>query len=249
MVLLAGAVLGLLCVLLAFAVRRFTRHLLVVSLLIAALVYVFFSADAHAGAGWLFVELLGVLLYGALAFRGLRGSVAWLAVGWALHPVWDLGLHYFGPGRAFAPDWYTVSCFSFDIVVAAVIALGAGLSASRMGPALKAHFDGELATAAEAEAAGDFPRAWRSLERAHVLSQAHAGPHLRVHGAMAAFAWRRGNVQEVLGQLPRLLLAAPGSWLGRAPLGNTGGANVGIFTPMEIPEDLRRLLGASQVEG
>jgi len=39
-----------------------------------------------------------------------------------------------------------------------------------------------------------------------------------------------------------VLLAAPGSWLGRAPLGNTGGANVGIFTPMAIPEDLQRML-------
>jgi hypothetical protein len=108
-------------------------------------------------------------------------------------------------------------------------------------PVLK-HLENELSMAASAEAAGDFPRAWRSLERAHVLSQAYALPHLRVHGAMAAFAWRRADFREVLGQLPRLLLAAPGSWLGRAPLGNTGGANVGIFTPMAIPEDLQRLL-------
>jgi hypothetical protein len=59
---------------------------------------------------------------------------------------------------------------------------------------------------------------------------------------MFAFAWRRRNFREWAGQIPRLLLAAPGSWLGRAPLGNTGGANVGIFTPMPIPDDLQALL-------
>lgn len=59
---------------------------------------------------------------------------------------------------------------------------------------------------------------------------------------MFAFAWRRRDVRELLGQLSRLLLAAPGSWTGRAPRGNTGGAGVGIFTPMEIPADLAALL-------
>ncbi|MFP2956505.1 DUF3703 domain-containing protein [Myxococcus sp. 1LA] len=107
---------------------------------------------------------------------------------------------------------------------------------------LKKHFEYELAHAAVAEAAGNLPEAWRALERAHVLSQAHALPHLRVHRHMFTFAWRRSDVRELLGQVPRLLLAAPGSWLGRAPLGNTGGANVGIFTPMPIPEDIQALL-------
>jgi hypothetical protein len=52
-------------------------------------------------------------------------------------------------------------------------------------------------------------------------------------------------VHELLGQLARVLVAAPGSWLGRAPLGNTGGTNVGILTPMSISEDLRVLLETS----
>ncbi|MNT47969.1 hypothetical protein D3C72_1847260 [compost metagenome] len=50
------------------------------------------------------------------------------------------------------------------------------------------------------------------------------------------------NFREALGQIPRLILAAPGSALGRAPLGNTGRSAVGIFTPMPIPDDLRRIL-------
>ncbi|EAU62246.1 DUF3703 domain-containing protein [Stigmatella aurantiaca] len=107
---------------------------------------------------------------------------------------------------------------------------------------LQEHFDQELRASTEAEARGELAASWRFLERAHILSQAHAWPHLRVHGAMFAFAWRRRDLRECLGQWPRLLLAAPGSWLGRAPRGNTGGANVGIFTPMPIPADLQEWL-------
>jgi hypothetical protein len=112
----------------------------------------------------------------------------------------------------------------------------------KMKPALRSAFEAELAAARVAEAGGEARVAWRSLERAHVLSQPFAAPHLRVHLTMAAFAWRRSDVRELLGQLPRLLLAAPGSWTGRAPRGNTGGSDVGIFTPMEIPQDLQALL-------
>lgn len=111
-----------------------------------------------------------------------------------------------------------------------------------MTPKLRGYFEEELRQSGVAERAGDLPRAWRHLERAHVLSQAHAGPHVRVHGCMFAFGWRRRSAHELLGQLARIVVAAPGSWLGRAPLGNTGGADVGIMTPMPIPEDLEVLL-------
>jgi hypothetical protein len=117
-----------------------------------------------------------------------------------------------------------------------------------MGPKLREAFHQELAQAVEAEAAGELPRAWRALERAHVLSQAHARPHLQVHWRMATFAWRGQDWGELLGQLPRLLLATPGSLLGRAPLGNTGGASVGLFTPMPIPADLQALLDEGRAE-
>jgi hypothetical protein len=100
----------------------------------------------------------------------------------------------------------------------------------------------ELRKAREAEATGDLPSAWRFLERAHILGQFHAVLHLRVHCSMFMFAWRRRWWHELAGQVPRFLLAMPGSWFGSAPLGNTGGANAGILTPMSIPEDLQDLL-------
>jgi hypothetical protein len=103
-------------------------------------------------------------------------------------------------------------------------------------------FDQELAAALRAEGASAFEQAWLHFERAHILSQAYAWQHLLVHARMFGFAWRRRDVRELIGQLPRLALAAPGSWTGRAPHGNTGGADVGIFTPMEVPPDLRDLI-------
>lgn len=111
-----------------------------------------------------------------------------------------------------------------------------------MKPELRGHFDAELAAAIAAERNGNTANAWGHLERAHILSQAHAWPHIRVHGRMFAFAWRRRDVREILAQIPRLILAGPGSLFGRAPLGNTGGSSVGIFTPMPVPDDLKRLL-------
>jgi Protein of unknown function (DUF3703) len=72
-----------------------------------------------------------------------------------------------------------------------------------------------------------------------------AGRHVRTHLAMLRIAFRTVRPHEVVGQVFRTLVAAPGSWSGRYPLGNTGGANVSAFTPMEIPHDLQPLLAAT----
>jgi hypothetical protein len=68
--------------------------------------------------------------------------------------------------------------------------------------------------------------------------------HVRTHGAMLAAGLRRHDRAEVLGQLLRLLVAAPGTWTGRYPRGNTGGADVSALRPMLVPDDLRALLEA-----
>lgn len=115
-----------------------------------------------------------------------------------------------------------------------------------MRPKLREALEVELAQAREAEQRGQLDQAWRHLERAHVLSQADAGAHVRVHLYMFAYGCRRRDMGEVIGQVARLFVAAPGSWLGRAPLGNTGGANVGMFKPMPIPDDLQKVLDADR---
>ena len=97
----------------------------------AAGAYFGFAIAAGAGPIWTLVELAQVVIFGTMALLGLRGSPYWLAAGWALHPLWDVGLHYMGPGRSFAPMTYAIACIRFDLVVAAYIAIAYGLIAGR----------------------------------------------------------------------------------------------------------------------
>jgi hypothetical protein len=100
----------------------------------------------------------------------------------------------------------------------------------------------ELHAARAARSSGDASAEWTHLERAHILSQPMAGAHVRTHVAMFAAALRRRDRHELIGQLFRMIVAAPGSVTGKYPVGNTGGADVSAFAPMPIPDDLRPLL-------
>jgi hypothetical protein len=100
----------------------------------------------------------------------------------------------------------------------------------------------ELSSARAARSTGDTSTEWNHLERAHILSQPLAGPHVRTHAAMFTAALRRRDRRELVGQLFRIVVAAPGSVTGKYPVGNTGGAGVSAFAPMAIPADLQALL-------
>ena len=121
--LVGGAVNGTILAIVAIAATRYTRHILAGVLVVAALCYVGFAIEAQAGAAWLAVELAGVGVFGWVAWRGFRGSAWWLVAGWAMHPVWDVALHHAGPGRGFAPEWYTTSCLTWDVMVAGMAAI------------------------------------------------------------------------------------------------------------------------------
>jgi uncharacterized protein DUF6010 len=134
--LVEGAVGAVVLIAIAFLLSRFTgdiigRSLLVIFLFIAAGAYFGFAIGAGAGPIWTLVELVHVVIFGTMALLGLRGSPYWIAAGWALHPLWDIGLHYIGPGHSFAPVTYVVACVSFDLVVAAYIAIAYGLIGGR----------------------------------------------------------------------------------------------------------------------
>ncbi|MBK0401874.1 DUF3703 domain-containing protein [Adhaeribacter sp. BT258] len=89
---------------------------------------------------------------------------------------------------------------------------------------------------------GELQIAWFHLERAHILGQAFPVPHTSVHWQMLKFGWQIKSVKEVAGQLPRLLVGGIKSFVGKIPVGNTGGANVPPLLPMEIPADLKQIL-------
>jgi hypothetical protein len=104
-------------------------------------------------------------------------------------------------------------------------------------------FEDVMRAARTSMAERDFDAAWLALERAHVIGQRDAVLHLRSHWWMLRCGVKTRDAREVVGQIVRLVLAAPGSIFGKAPPGNTGRARVGLFQPMEISPELRELLG------
>ena len=134
--LVEGAILAVPLILIAFLLSRFIRDiigrsLLVIFLFAAAGAYVGFALLAAPGPIWVLAELVQAIIFGAIALLGLRGSPWWLTAGWALHPLWDVVLHYVGPGHSFAPITYTIPCLSFDLLVAAYIGIAYGLVGDR----------------------------------------------------------------------------------------------------------------------
>lgn len=127
-VLFEGAVGAMILSLIAFLLSRFVSDLagrtaLATVLFAAAGAYFGFAFNPATPPIWLLIELLQVVAYGMFGLYGWRGSPYWLALGYALHPVWDVGVHYLGPGSSFAPTAYAVFCLSFDWVVAAYIVI------------------------------------------------------------------------------------------------------------------------------
>lgn len=74
-----------------------------------------------------------------------------------------------------------------------------------------------------------YDKALTLLEEAHILSQPYAVEHFYVHWKMFQLALEYRVWNEFIGQIPRLILAMPGSWTGKAPAGNVGSTKMGIF--------------------
>lgn len=126
--LINGVAYAAIFIVVALLISRFAgefvwRAFLVLFMFIAAGLYIVFAVLAGEGTLWLVGELIGVAIFGGVALLGLLGSLWWIVAAWALHPLWDVGLHYLGSGRSFAPETYTIACLSFDLLVAAYIAL------------------------------------------------------------------------------------------------------------------------------
>lgn len=100
----------------------------------------------------------------------------------------------------------------------------------------------ELTAARDRFAARDYLASWRHLERAHILGQPYPVAHTAVHLRMLWFGVRLKSLREIVGQIPRLLFGGVKSFVGRIPVGNTGGANVPALQPMPIPDDLARII-------
>ncbi len=111
-----------------------------------------------------------------------------------------------------------------------------------MPEGLRLHYRTELAQYYAELSNENLQVAWRHLERAHILGQPWAVEHTAVHWMMLKFGFKIKNWREILGQLPRLLVGGIKSFVGKIPVGNTGGSNVPPLQPMEIPDDLKAIL-------
>lgn len=83
---------------------------------------------------------------------------------------------------------------------------------------------------------------WIHLERAHIASQPWAWAHTRVHAVMFTTALRQRDQHETIGQLVRLVVAAPGSLTGRYPTGNTGRSTMALTQTAPVLDELDDLL-------
>lgn len=109
-------------------------------------------------------------------------------------------------------------------------------------------YEKELTEAANAFKLQHFQVSWQYLERAHILGQPYPCAHTFVHLKMLQFGIRTRNIKEVIGQVPRLLVGGVKSFVGKIPVGNTGGADVTPFKPMQIPHDLQQLIQHAKSE-
>lgn len=113
---------------------------------------------------------------------------------------------------------------------------------------LKPYFHQELTEYKRHLNAGNLPTAWNYLERAHIIGQAYPYHHSYVHWKMLLFGIRIKDAKEVIGQVPRLLVGGGKSFVGKIPVGNTGGANIPPLKPLPISEELKAIFKKAGLE-
>ena len=104
---------------------------------LAGMPLVYFSRYLFASPGrmanyWFWVEVLGTIIFVALAVLGLKRSPWFLAIGIVAHGLaWDTW-HY--RNSTYMPDWYATACLAVDLALGAYVAarVPAYQSASRI---------------------------------------------------------------------------------------------------------------------
>ena len=102
---------------------NFERYLIALFLAAMPFVYVLrylLHSTANVPNFWAWVEVLGILVFGAFAVLGIKRSPWLLAIGILLHGLaWDLW-HY--RNSTYIPDWYAIFCMAVDLAFAAYVA-------------------------------------------------------------------------------------------------------------------------------
>jgi len=86
------------------------------ALLVAVLVYVLLALFS-GNPVFVAVEIIGLLLFLFLIGLGYRYTLWFVAMGWILHVLWDVGL-YPAQTAPYVPQWYAWLCVGFDVAMA-----------------------------------------------------------------------------------------------------------------------------------
>ena len=111
-----------------------------------------------------------------------------------------------------------------------------------MNTKLRLAFDREISLGKELIASGSLERAFKHLERAHVLGQTFVGLHSKAHWLMLRLELRRRRFGAAFGQAVRLILGVIGSAVGVVPVGNTGGTDISMFRRLPIAPELQEII-------
>lgn len=101
--------------------REYRARLLASALVLSSLPYLLFAAYSQCNVVHWQVEATGTLLFLLIALLGAFKGLRYLAWGWLMHPLWDLGLHWQTAQRPSHCALYVVSCALFDVLLAATI--------------------------------------------------------------------------------------------------------------------------------
>ncbi|WP_111321474.1 DUF3703 domain-containing protein [Algoriphagus chordae] len=112
---------------------------------------------------------------------------------------------------------------------------------TKIPDSLSVYFQLELQKYRDNYALGELQKAWGHLERAHIIGQRYPFAHSYVHWKMLLFGIRIKSSNEIIGQIPRLLVGGVKSFVGKVPVGNPGGANVPSLKSFEISEDIKEI--------
>jgi len=105
---------------------------------------------------------------------------------------------------------------------------------TRFSDSIKPYVQQEVEQSQQYREAGDIIKEFEFLENAHVIGQESTYYHVYAHWKMLQWGVRNRNINEVLGQLLRIVGAATITAIGLVPYGNTGGSNVSPFQRMPI---------------
>lgn len=103
------------------------------------------------------------------------------------------------------------------------------------------YYDVELTSYKNQYQEGNLYQAWNHLERAHVIGQRYPYAHTFVHWKMLLFGFKIKSLKEIVGQIPRLLVGGVKSFVGKIPIGNTGGANIPPLKHLPIQKDIQEI--------